>query len=67
MLHHIKQLQLIVEGEKDSKSTGGDPSSLDVIFANLLALVQTKRQYSDVRHHHRSLPLLAPSIDRLTF
>ena len=55
MLHHIKQLQQIVEGEKD-KSTGGDPSSLDVIFANLLALVQTKRQYSDVRHPHCSLP-----------
>lgn len=47
VLHHIKQLQQIVEGEKDGKPTSGDPSSLDVIFANLLALVQTKRQYSD--------------------
>jgi hypothetical protein len=50
VLHHIKQLQQIVEGEKDNKSTGSEASSLDLIFANLLALVQTKQQYSDVRH-----------------
>jgi len=44
LLHHIKQLQQILESNKDIAI---EVSSLDVIFANLLALVQTKKQYID--------------------
>jgi len=43
VMHHIKQLR------QQGTSDGGesDVSSLDVIFANLLALVQTKQQYKE--------------------